>query len=365
MKIEGVSHIDAYTQVSREVACIRIAGEERSLAPAPQFTFGPMPDHLTHSMFGSLHTGAISCYRIQDGRIGYDAVAFHKNTALWSLAFNHGEDFVCGVLARPERAGEGLPVRRIAGVCSCIHGPGYNVYGHWLVDFLPRLSVLAWAGFDIFKLRYILPLDCPLYGLEFLRLIGISSEQLIPYRQDLEEIQCDELIIPANLRTGSRLHSSFRRATDEWISRIIPSRHDIHAEQRLFASRSAFLSDRNLANREKIEALAVSAGFAIVHPERLSVAEQITLFRSARQVIGEYGSGLHNSIYGSATLHSCALRGTSHWLGFIQSSLAHAFRQPVSYVFGFAEPHARTYDFEIDPKNFRRALECLEVELSA
>ena len=201
MKIEGVSHIDAYTQVSREVACIRIAGEERSLAPAPQFTFGPMPDHLTHSMFGSLHTGAISCYRIQDGRIGYDAVAFHKNTALWSLAFNHGEDFVCGVLARPERAGEGLPVRRIAGVCSCIHGPGYNVYGHWLVDFLPRLSVLAWAGFDIFKLRYILPLDCPLYGLEFLRLIGISSEQLIPYRQDLEEIQCDELIIPANLRT--------------------------------------------------------------------------------------------------------------------------------------------------------------------
>ena len=129
-------------------------------------------------------------------------------------------------------------------------------------------------------------------------------------------------------------------------------------------SRARIRSERNLGNRAAIEALARSAGFEIVHPETLSLQDQGRLFRGARQVVGEYGSGLHGTIYGSAALHCCALRGTSHWLGFIQSSLAGAFDQTVSYVFGHAEAHAVTYDFDVDPGNFRRALRCLELEMN-
>jgi len=120
-----------------------------------------------------------------------------------------------------------------------------------------------------------------------------------------------------------------------------------------------------LSNRGVIQDIAKAAGFKVVHPEGLSLVNQILLFRNARQIIGEYGSALHSNIYGERSLHCCALRGTSHWLGFIQSSLADAFHQTMSYVFGHAEAHAINYEFEIDTENFRRALGCLELELAS
>ena len=364
--MDGLTHIEDYAGAHpREIGRIRIAQEEVSLAPAPLFAFGPIPDHLNISLFGGLKCNAVSCYILRNGMLGYDAVLFHSDTALWSPAFNHGDDFVRNVLARPSPSGQPVQLRHIKGSAACIHGPGYNVYGHWLIDILPRLSVLASAGYDISTLRYILPFDCPRVGLEFLHLMGIPPEHLLAYDPQTEIVQFEELIVPTNLRAGNRLHSTFSEATRAWVQRILPESPIAKPERRLFVSRENADSNRRLVNRTDIEEIAKRYGFDIVYPEKLPLVEQIALFRSARQVVGEYGSGLHGTIYGNSSLHCCALRGTSHWLGFIQSSLAHAFHQTASYVFGHAEPHAITYEFEVNAENFRRALGCLEVELSS
>lgn len=363
LPINQICHIDTYAEAHpRQVGCIRLARGESSLAPSPTFVFGAMPDYLTHSLFGSLNSEAIGCYVIRNGRLGYDAILAHGETALWTLAFNHDCDYVQSVMSRPPP--EGCSIRHLRGAAACIHGPGYNVYGHWLVDFLPRLSVLIQAGYDITRLRYILPHDCPSFGLKFLQLLGVSAEQLCFYDPKLETLTVDELIMPANLRTGGRLHSMFGRATRDWVERILPRGTERVSTGRYFVSRGGVQSGRNLGNRSAIEGLATSAGFDIVHPERLDIADQIALFRGARQVVGEYGSGLHSTIYGGPALHCCALRGTCQWLGFIQSSLAHACEQTVSYVFGHAEESAVEYTFDINPENFRRALQSLEAELA-
>ena len=347
----------------KSVGYIGVAAGEHSLAPAPRFVFGAMPDTLTHSMFGGTALEPVGCYVLRDATLGYDAVLFHERTALCALALNHAEDYVTHVLNRGLGADDGAAVRRISGSAVCIFGPGYNVYGHWLVDFLPRLHVLSRAGYDLARLRFVLPHDCPVFAFNLLGSIGVSAEQLVFYDHVAERVQFDELVVPTNLRTGGRLHSLFASATRGWVNRVLPDESDGSPVARLFVSRALTRSERNLGNRAVIEQLARAAGLEIVHPETLSPQDQIALFRGARQVVGEYGSGLHATIFGSGSLHCCALRGTSHWLGFIQSSLAGAFGQSVSYVFGHAEAHAVTYDFEVEPENFRRALRCLELEL--
>jgi capsular polysaccharide biosynthesis protein len=346
----------------REVGCIRIAPEERRLAPAPKFFFGPVPDHLPRSLFDSLRIAALGCYVIRDGGVGYDGFALHGGTTLFSPVLNTHLGHVQEQLKLRTPAGGWPAPRRIPGQAACIHGPGYNVYGHWLVDFLPRLFILQAAGYDIFKLRYALPADCPPFGREFLRLAGIPPENLLFYNHYAEQVEFDEVILPTTLRTANRLHSAFRAATRAWMGRIFPGDPPPHGLRKIFVSRKDFPGGRWLRNRDTIEDMAQSAGFEIVQPEKLGVREQIALFRSARQVIGEYGSALHNTIFGGPSLHCCALRGTSHPLGFIQSDLAHAFGQSMSYVFGEADMHAVTYEFEIYEPDFARALECLRVE---
>ena len=342
---------------------IRIAPEERSLAPAPGFMFGPVPDHIFHTLFSGLTAGALGCYILNGCRLGYDAILFREQTALYSSNLNHGSDFVESYLSQQKAVNRKIPVRRIRGQAACIHGPGHWTYGHWLVDFMPRLSLLTWAGYDLRRLKFVLPYTVPPFVIDMLSLTGISVSQLIPYDPDNEQVEFDELVIPTYLRTGNRLHSHFMRATQEWLSRFVPERHEHRPSRRLFISRAQYPSERSCENRDQIEYLAQAAGFEIICPETFRLERQITLFREARQVIGEYGSGLHNSIFGGQSLHCLALRGTSHFLGFIQSDLAHAMGQSTSYVFGYADMNAKTYRFYIDPDNFRRALECLEVEL--
>jgi hypothetical protein len=346
-----------------DIGFLDLAPAERSLAPAPAFIFGPVPGHLSNALFGGLGQCAMGLYTLRNGRLAADGLPLHRDTALWSIALNQPEDHVGTLVAGDAHAPGERPIRHLPGRAACIFGPGCSIYGHWLVDFLPRLYVLQQAGHDILRLNYILPHQCPGFGLELLRLIGIPAQQLIPYDPACEQIQADELLLPTTLRTGSRLNRHFAAATRAWTNRLphLPPQDPL-ARQRLFISRAGVASERILRNRARIEELAVSAGFTTVRPETLNRLEQIRLFRTARQVIGEYGSGLHGTIFGPTDLHCCALRGTSHWLGFIQSGLAHAFGQRMSYVFGEADAHARSYSFDIYEEDFKRALDCLSLE---
>ncbi len=357
--LDTTCHIEAYAAENpSQVGCIRVAQAQRSLAPAPRFVFGPFPAHLGAGLFGGTRHHALDCYLLRDGRVGFDGIVSHGHTALWTLSINHAEDYV---RARFDRRAT-MAVRRIKGIAACIQSPGYTIYGHWLVDILPRLAILEWAGYDIFNLLFILPRDCPAFALQMLQRIGIPPAHLIAYDPATELVQCDELLVPTTFSTGGRLHSRFAAATRNWIDRILPDTEAAPPDRLLFISRARIPSARNLTNRPAIEDLARAAGFAIIHPEQLDLPSQIRLFRSARQIIGEYGSGLHATIYGGSALHCCALRGTSHFPGFVQSNLAQAFGQSTSYVLGETPPAAVTYDFTIDEADFRRALDCLDVE---
>lgn len=51
----------------------------------------------------------------------------------------------------------------VAGTAAALVPPGeaYRIYGHWLVDMLPKLAVLDAAGHDMTTLHYPVPQDTP------------------------------------------------------------------------------------------------------------------------------------------------------------------------------------------------------------
>jgi len=326
--------------------------------------FGPFPAYLAPDLFLEFEVPAVGCYHLRESQVSFDAVILLQGQPVWSLALNHPDYYVPEILARNVPNLYNLRVRHVAGQAAIIHGPGYNVFGHWLADFLPRLYVLRRAGFDIGTLKFIVPRELDRFAFEFLRLIGIPSENLVLHDQKTELLQPDELIVPTVMRLRNRFSPLIGTASRFWIEMVLAHAGVPPATARgrkLLVSRGQNQHSRSLASREAIEARAAAAGYEIVYPERLGLVEQIALFRSAGRIIGEYGSGLHGAIHAPAGAAICALRGTSHHPGFVQSGLAEGFGHHLGYVFGETPRFAQDQVVTIDEEEFSRALAAMEV----
>jgi len=329
----------------------------------PCFTFGTLPGFLAPDLYAETGIGGVGCYRLQASEVIFDGIVMQNGAALWSLALNHPRAHVQAVLTAQAAGWASLPVRRVEGQVAVIHGPGFDIFGHWLIDFLPKLFVLHRAGIDIQKIKLLLPASSPPFVRHFLSLIGIPNENLVWHDQRAERIAPDELVMPSVFRLRSRFHPLFVQATRFWLDRFSASAglpDHAAADRRIFISRARLSGGRRLRERGAIEARALQAGYELVFPESLALAQQIRLFRSASHVLGEYGSGLHGSIFSQPGSVICALRGTSHHPGFAQSGLAEISDQPIGYVFGQSPEHAGDHEFSIDAGAFEHALSAME-----
>ncbi len=342
---------------ARGVAYQPLSERADGLPLPPRFTFGPFDADLASRYYHEvvvLETGLYVargvtlsghfCLSDGDELLACDALHLHPGT-LDAVAPSFE-------LLRFSRR-----TRRDAGRCVMLGGPGLPVYGHWLVDFLPKLFALGLSGYDIDALRYLLPADTPPFGLALLALVGIPAEQIVLYDPLFDAVQPDELLIPTLLRTNSRIAPPFAAAAS-FLARRIEERHGPPAAPpaapRLFISRArSGRALRTLINRERIEQLASEAGFAIVHPQQLPLLEQVRLFQGAREIIGEYGSALHATIFSPPGTLVCALRGSgSPIAGFLQSAIGHALGQPTGYVIGPTRDGDPLEPFEVAERDF-------------
>jgi capsular polysaccharide biosynthesis protein len=106
----------------------------------------------------------------------------------------------------------------------------------------------------------------------------------------------------------------------------------------------------------RIEEMAVKANFALVYPEELSLLEQVRLFAGAREIMGEYGSALHGSLFSPEGAVICALRGTGGHPGFLQSGMGMALKQPTGYIFGEADESDPNFGFQVEEDAVAAAL---------
>lgn len=362
---------DALSQVDG-VAVTDLARPTNHPRPPPQFIYGPVVAESLRHFHNDQYEPPISVFSLRN--IQVIGPWFISGT----LLVRDDIDFLCdGITLNPDNeesrkrlqehftatAAGRKTLRHVSGQTLLLANNGHQIYGHWLVDFLPKLHLLELAGIDIARINVLLPTNMGDFGEMFLRLLGFAEDRLIRYDPDRETVVPDELIVPTTLRWGGRCSPLFADAVaflNERIDRF--NRLPDPAHRRIFLSRGQSGRDgRPFLNEDRIEALAVAAGMTLVHPETLPLLDQIALFRGARRVLGQYGSGLHATIFSRPGVVVGGLHGQMPaTFDALQSGVGERLGQPTGYVFASAAPdHANPWAITVDERDFA---ECLERE---
>ena len=130
----------------------------------------------------------------------------------------------------------------------------------------------------------------------------------------------------SNIQKGGALLDDARRVVEVW-----DLEEDVSAYgSRLYVSRAKWSGGRTLANGPEIEQALADRGYSVIHPETLSLRAQVEVFSRAERILGEDGSGLHNSIFAAPGLHVTVLNvdRTNNF----HASIANVRGQHVSYL---------------------------------
>ncbi len=192
----------------------------------------------------------------------------------------------------------GSPVMRAVRLPSMTAKPGSYVtllarwaseYYHWVLDILPRLSILERHG-EIGEHRYIVPKGLRGFQRESLEMLGIAADRLVEFDNTHWEI--DRLYFPSFVgKTGNAPAWAC-----EWLRSRLLTGVALSRSRRLYVSRRQALS-RRVSNENELLGRLARWGFEAVLPENLSFAEQIALFSQAEMVVGPHGAGLTNIVF--------------------------------------------------------------------
>lgn len=221
-----------------------------------------------------------------------------------------------------------------------LNGPAYRIYGHWLIDFMPRLLLVARRIQNWKNLNYMVPDDIPLFADQWFDHLGIPPTNIIRYQTHGVAYRLRQAIIPTTIRGDGRPALPLKFFRDFVFTQMkqhnkFPELRPGSLSTRFYVSRTRYGNmSRQSVNHADIEALFGEFGFQIVYPETMPIPEQILLFARAEQIAGEYGSGLHNTIFSNPGTRVMVLRGNKGHPGFLQSGIGEVMDQPTGYVFG-------------------------------
>jgi capsular polysaccharide biosynthesis protein len=180
--------------------------------------------------------------------------------------------------------------------------PGHLIYGHWLLDFIPRLMVAREVlGLEFESACIALPHDTPRWALSMIEAFtGAAPRQFRFYRRGTERLALRRACVPSYVHTEYAFHPYAQS-----VYASLGVRPDPGAPRRLCISRATAekATDGQLKTFESrlpFETAARRRGYTVIQPERLTIREQAALFAGASHVIGEFGSGLHTTVFGPA-----------------------------------------------------------------
>ncbi len=284
----------------------------------------------------------LGCHFVADAQIIGQGYAFSQDRLLQQDAYlsrvalqelTADPDFTpAGSIHRRQRVIE-APILEVTG-------PGSPVFGHWIVDFLPRVAIareLLGPAFE--TMRIALPDQVPGWAESLLGFfLAVRPEQLLRYNMQNETLLCRRLCVPTFGHSGDGyfFHSFVR----EFYQRQGRPR-GMGGRRRICISRRNFERETRgilkiFRDRAYLELRAEALGFEIVCPEEHTIEAQYELFADAGAIVGEFGSGLHNSLFSAPGI----VVGSIGCINSVQSRIAALKSQHVLY----AIPQALGYD---------------------
>ena len=246
---------------------------------------------------------ALGCYFLHDLDICGSGYPFHRGRFVHEGV--HTSDAALEWLADPNFHDHPItrPPRNTITVdrpVLMVFGPGSSIYGHWLLDFLPRVAIAQrLLGPDLRDFVLPLPSDTPVWARTMMETFcDIRADRILPYDRRDDRLVCARACLPSFAHNGSYvLHPFMRTFYDQFGKRFTGGTKRRICLSRRNQERETFSYRRIFEKRERLEQLAEDRGFAVVRPEELSFPDQVALLRSAGCVLGETGSGLHASVF--------------------------------------------------------------------
>jgi len=166
---------------------------------------------------------------------------------------------------------------------------GGESYYHWMMDVIPRIELAKKNGFKLESFdHFVVNGITKPFQQETLQALGIHLEKCRVFGKSKKGYLCEEVILPS-------MPGPMGLTPPEIVDFLRSSFSDgpKNGAELVFVGRGK--GDRRpLVEAEKIWAGLQKLGFAQIEPERMSVAEQVRAFRSARVVVGAHGAALAN-----------------------------------------------------------------------
>jgi capsular polysaccharide biosynthesis protein len=167
-------------------------------------------------------------------------------------------------------------------------------------------------------------------------------------------VTCEQLLAP----TYDRFNSEIRPDLIKIHESLRGGANALQPPQRLLFISRMQGSARSLTNRSDVEAAVERMGYEIIRPERLSFAEQVALFSSARVVLGECGSGMHNALFCVPGARIGLLQSATNQ-NFLQAQIAMMKQQDIFYVIGEPDPEDEGA-FSVELQDVRNVAEMMK-----
>ena len=219
-----------------------------------------------------------------------------------------------------------LTVRNISGLCVPLSRPGEGVYGHWLVDILPRVAFIQSQTKE--KIKFISTIHIPDYARTLMAHLGVQDEDIITYKPMHEAVLMEHCYVPSYLRIRDAFSPLASKLNDRFLPHLAKQ-----SNRKLFISRAGYNEAQSISNINELHKLVLSYGIEIIEPHKLPINEQIKLFSEASFIMGEYGSAMHNTMFSHRGTKVLVLQSDKP-LPFVQAGIGALLEQPTGFVFG-------------------------------
>lgn len=190
------------------------------------------------------------------------------------------------------------PVARLPGR-TFFAGHLRLAFGHVLLELVPRFwPDVDYAEFDQFlvhptRLNERLRQPLPRYVADLLAALGVDASRVVLADRPLEIAELTVSTAPIVLKHAidPRALHPFDRIADALAATPVPG---AGAGQAVYLSRAHLGGHhRRARNEAEIEAVVVARGFQVLHPQEMSICEQVAAVRGADVVAACDGSALH------------------------------------------------------------------------
>jgi O-antigen biosynthesis protein WbqL len=205
------------------------------------------------------------------------------------------------------------------------------VYGHFLLEVLPKLYLLGLLRDFGMTITVAVSQQTPRWVLDFVELY-FTDHEIVRYDMTTQNVCAATFIVPSMMHTDHNFHPAFNLVIADLFRRAgiaSPAGAPAPHPRRIYLSRRLHRPGwHRLENEDEVEASMVELGFEIVHPQTLPLRRQLALYASAGVIAGQYGSALHNAMFGPPGAIVIGL----NWINWYQSMIGRVRRQRLAFV---------------------------------